>query len=209
MTLSGSADGERWRQRRGLWQPSEQGVSDGCELVWGQGTELPLCVSQDSVAQWLGYVAVVTKINYSDWKTFLHFFPHSPHPYTFFFFPFFFFFLGIGWIPNASHTKGIWWRRVGASLSEIILGRKKLLLTIYGSGAGFNQRKCLWLLHFHKQTGNTSLTNWLLKNLSDKFWFRHVTVQVSITAVMFALPLKLSALCRKRRRKILSGLKVG
>lgn len=125
------------------------------------------------------------------------------------FFPFFFFFLGIGWIPNASHTKGIWWRRVGASLSEIILGRKKLLLTIYGSGAGFNQRKCLWLLHFHKQTGNTSLTNWLLKNLSDKFWFRHVTVQVSITDVMFALPLKLSALCRKRRRKILSGLKVG
>lgn len=122
---------------------------------------------------------------------------------------FFLFFPGIGWIPNASHTKGIWWRRVGASLSEIILGCKKLLLTIYGSGAGFNQRKCLWLLHFHKQTGNTSLTNWLLKNLSDKFWFRHVTVQVSITDVMFALPLNLTALCRKRRRKNLSGLKVG
>lgn len=210
MTLSGSVDGERWRQRRRLWQPSEQGVSDGCELVWGQGTELPLCVSQDSVAQWLGYVAVVTKINYSDWKTFLHFFSSlSPSLHLLFFFLFSFFFLGIGWIPNASHTKGIWWRRVGASLSEIILGRKKLLLTIYGSGAEFNQRKCLWLLHFHKQTGNTSLTNWLLKNLSDKFWFRHVTVQVSITDVMFALPLKLSALCRKRRRKILSGLKVG
>lgn len=60
------------------------------KLVWGQGTELPLCVSPDYVAEWLGYVAVVTKINYSRWKTFLQFFPpHSLLLYTSFLFSFF------------------------------------------------------------------------------------------------------------------------
>lgn len=92
---------------------------------------------------------------------------------------------------------------MGASLSEIILGRKKLLLTIYGSGAGFNQRKCLWLLHFHKQTGNTSLTNWLLKNLSEKFWFRHVTVQVGITDVVTS-----KTVCAVQEKKKKNSLRI-
>lgn len=48
-------------------------VLDGCELEWGHGTELPLCVSPDCAAEWLSYVAVMTKINYIHWKTFLDF----------------------------------------------------------------------------------------------------------------------------------------
>lgn len=100
--------------------------SDGCELVWGQGTELPLCVSPDCVAEWLGYVAVVTKINYSRWKTFLRFpffflfFSHSLHFCTPLFL-FSFFFSGTGCDPNVCHTGGRGWKGEG-SLFENISG---------------------------------------------------------------------------------------
>lgn len=90
--------------------------SDGWKLVWGQGTELPLCISPDCVAEWLGYVAAVTKINYSQCKTF--FFLRLSlslycHTLFFIFSPFFVIFLlwqRIGWNPKVGHTKGRWCR---------------------------------------------------------------------------------------------------
>ena len=123
--------------------------SDGCELVWGQGTELPLCVSPDSVAEWLGYVAVVTKINYSRWKTFLRF------PF-FFFFSFFslspllhtsfsFFFLALGVIQMCATLEGDDEKGRGCSL-KIYQGVRSWPLTVHRSGSVFWRGKCpLWL----------------------------------------------------------------
>lgn len=64
--------------------------------MWGQGTEEPLCVSPDHVSEWLGYVARVTKINYSHWKIFLHFSPLL------------FFFLSLGEVQQHATPKGRW-----------------------------------------------------------------------------------------------------
>lgn len=116
--------------------------SDGCELVWGQGTELPLCVSPDCVAEWLGYVAVVTKINYSRWKTFLRFpffflffFSLSPLLHTSFSF-FFFFFLALGVIQMCATLEGEDEKGRGRSL-KIYQGLEVAPLNVHRSGSVF------------------------------------------------------------------------
>lgn len=126
---SSSVDGERrrwWRRRQQQIVAAEwAGLSDGCEPVWGRGTELPLCVSPDSVAEWLGYVALMTKINYSHWKTFLPFFFSLTHSLALLHTSLLFFATGCSL--NVCHTKGWWWSKGRGSLSvKIYQGGKKL-----------------------------------------------------------------------------------